>query len=154
MMDGIRLGDYTFRHICRIEPDRNADGSIQEHMPQSRYLNRRGLSVHADGKGPFCRFCIPKRYNVSGVYALTADDRLRYIGECISLSSRFNNGYGQIAPRNCFKGGQATNCWVNNQILLEAQRGSRLDLWFFDNDDHKATEKDLLRGPKPPWNRV
>ena len=30
---------------------------------------------------------------------------------------RYNNGYGRISPRNCFQGGQSTNCRVNNLIF-------------------------------------
>lgn len=32
-----------------------------------------------------------------------------YIGETDNLEKQFRQGYGNISPRNCFKGGQSTN---------------------------------------------
>ena len=50
---------------------------------------------------------------------LALDGDLRYVGECANLSARFNVGYGNISPKNCFSGGQETNCRLNN-LLYEA----------------------------------
>jgi hypothetical protein len=37
------------------------------------------------------------------------DESKEYVGECRDLVKRFNSGYGQISPRNCFVGGRRTN---------------------------------------------
>ncbi len=74
--------------------------------PQSRYKNNKGLLLNNHGSGHFCKFVIPKNCMINGVYAIVVNKELKYIGECVNLSSRFNSGYGNISPRNCFKGGQ------------------------------------------------
>ena len=37
-------------------------------------------------------------------FDIVTNDRLTYIGECQDFAQRFNTGYGQISPKNCFKG--------------------------------------------------
>jgi hypothetical protein len=102
----MKLGDYEFEYVCDIEPVRETDGTLRQHMPQDRYKNARNLPLNRYGGGPFCKFGIPNRFRVSGVYVLTVDEELRYVGECANLSARFNAGYGNISPKNCFRGGQ------------------------------------------------
>jgi hypothetical protein len=109
----MKVWQYEFAQVCDIEPLRENDGSVRALKPQSRYKNNNALPLNKYGKGPFCKFTIPKGYKVSGVYAIVVNQELKYIGECVNLSSRFNVGYGNISPRNCFKGGQETNCRIN-----------------------------------------
>jgi hypothetical protein len=45
------------------------------------------------------------------------------------LSARFNAGYGNISPKNCFKGGQETNCRVNNLVHSAALAGERISTY-------------------------
>ena len=54
------------------------------------------------------------------------------MGECANLSVRFNAGYGNISPKNCFKGGQETNCRLNNLLYLAAAAGMRIRSGFFE----------------------
>jgi hypothetical protein len=110
IIDAMKLGDYDFEHVCDIEPARSAEGILTQFMPQGRYRNARNLPLNTYGVGPFCKFKIPGRFQACGVYVLTVDSELRYIGKCANLSKRFNMGYGNISPKNCFKGGQETNC--------------------------------------------
>ena len=123
-------------------------------MPQSRYSNKNKLSLNRYGKGPFCKFTIPKDYKVGGVYAIIVNEELKYIGECVNLPSRFNTGYGNISPRNCFKGGQETNCRINNLILEITKKGKSISLWFLNTWDHKSVEGGLLMKDGPAWNRA
>ena len=102
----MKLGDHEFEYVCDIEPLRETDGSLRHHMSQGRYINARNLPLNRYGSGPFCKFRIPNRLEVSGVYVLTVDGAPRYVCECANLSARFNAGYGNISPKNCFKGGQ------------------------------------------------
>jgi len=127
--DVIDIGKYSFHLITAIDPEREANGSIREFMPQVRYENVNKLPLNKYGNGPYCKFKIPRNINVSGVYALTVEDTVKYIGECEKLSQRYNMGYGNISPRNCFVGGQQTNCRINNLILIEARNKRKLSLW-------------------------
>jgi hypothetical protein len=150
----MRLAGYEFEHICDIEPVRGTDHSVRLFTPQGRYKNVQSLPLNKYGTGPFCKFQIPKHLKVSGVYVLTLDTKVRYVGECANLSGRFNVGYGNISPKNCFKGGQATNCRLNNLVYTAAQAGGRISLWFFQTADYKAVETLLRAALNPTWNLV
>lgn len=149
----MQIGPYLFDHVCRIEPDREDDGTIRTFMPQALFINSRSLPLSRYGHGPFCKFRIPNTYKVSGVYALQVADAVSYIGECTNLSSRYNAGYGNISPRNCFKGGQDTNCRLNNLIYTAATSDQEINLWFHQTANYKAAELELLTLQKWLWNR-
>jgi len=123
-------------------------------MPQDRYRNARNLPLNTYGAGPFCKFKIRNGSPACGVYVLTVDDQIRYVGESANLSTRFNYGYGNISPKNCFKGGQATNCRLNSMIYAAAASGQRVGLWFFQTADYKSVEKSLRSALNPVWNRI
>lgn len=150
----MKIAGYEFKHVCDIEPARGADKTVEPCMPQGRYANARNLPLNKYGKGPFCRFRIPNRFKTSGVYVLTINGEIRYVGECADLSARFNTGYGNISPKNCFKGGQETNCRLNNLVYLAAVAGERISLWFFQTADYKAMESALRSTLKLAWNRI
>lgn len=154
MIVPMRFGDYDFEHVCDIEPLRGADGTLTQFMPQSRYRNARNLPLHKYGAGPFCKFKISRRLQVSGVYVLTVDEQLRYVGECVNLSARFNAGHGNISPKNCFKGGRETNCRLNNLLYAAVLAGERISLWFFQTSDYESVEAVLRSTLKPLWNRI
>ncbi|MGD0009733.1 MAG: hypothetical protein ABSE93_14455 [Terriglobia bacterium] len=82
------------------------------------------------------------------------DGELRYVGECANLSDRFNAGYGNISPKNCFKGGQETNCRLNNLVYTTAKGGGRISAWFFRTADYKSVEALLRNILNPALNRV
>jgi hypothetical protein len=108
-----------FKFICEIKPLINDRGQIMEYYPSTKYNNRANKKLNKYGKGPFCRFRIPNIINSEGVYIIKVNNDILYVGECENLSHRFNLGYGQISPRNCFVGGQSTNCKINSYILQE-----------------------------------
>ncbi len=148
---------YLFTHICQIDPDCDETGAVAQLWPQSRYTKRDQYLLHAWGEGPFCRFRVPvvKKPERAGVYILTVDNQPVYVGKCKNLSSRFNSGYGQISPRNCYQGGQPTNCRINNLIYGVVTAGQRVDLWFMDADDRADIETSLIRAlqTRQYWNR-
>ena len=150
----MRLAAHEFSHVCDIVPLRGPDESVRSFMPQSRYRNMQRLPLNSYGAGPFCSFRIPRAFRISGVYVVMVSEELRYAGECVNLSDRFNVGYGNISPRNCFKGGQETNCRLNNLIYRAAHSGERISLWFFQTDDYKRVEADLRSTLTPAWNRI
>jgi hypothetical protein len=150
----MKVGIYEFNHVCDLEPIRDGNGSVLPLQPMGRYQNTRGLPLNRYGKGPFCKFRIPNEYRMSGVYGLLVDEEasFRYVGECVHLSNRFNAGYGNISPRNCFKGGQETNCRLNNLIFETAQSGRRVSLWLCRTADHKTVEGALFGTLRLAWN--
>ena len=145
---------YQFTHVADLAPLRTADASPQAFMPQGRYDNRRELPLNRFGAGPFCKFTIPNIYRKPGVYLLVAGADIRYVGECANLSERFNAGYGNISPRNCFRGGQETNCRLNSLVYQAAFSGEKLTLHFHGTPDYKAVEVKLRLALRAPWNRV
>lgn len=148
----MNIEGFEFVHICKIEPERDADGFVVSYMPQARYANVRGLPLHGYGNGPFCRYRIPGSHRTSGVYAYVVDEAPMYLGRCENLSSRINIGYGNISPKNCFSGGQQANCRLNNLIHQAAVSGSTIDLHFHQTADFVAVEAALLLSARPPWN--
>ena len=150
----MRVEEYEFDLIGEIAPVRADNGTLQAYLPQSRYRNAATVPLNRYGSGPFCKFSIPRNYQLSGVYLMVADGQVRYVGECANLSARFNMGYGNISPKNCFKGGQETNCRVNALIYEAVASGVRFDLWFHATDAYKAVEAELRSKLKAGWNRV
>lgn len=146
-----KIGGHDFRFVAAIEPRRDAAGSVTTHThsaPEGRRLN-------LYGRGPFCRFDFPREWPYAGVYAITTDEAVVYVGECENLSSRFGpRGYGHIARRNCLSDGQATNCKVNARIAVVTSAGSRVGVWFLQTDRRVEVERKLLAELKPPWNSL
>ena len=143
------IAGIDYEKICELQPEREPDGAIRLFKPQSRYANEGGLGLNQYGAGPFCRFKIPANLPLAGVYAITRDEALLYIGECENLSRRFNYGYGLISPRNCFRGGQETNCRINALVMKEMEAGRALHLYFHRCDNYKQLETQLRRDLKP-----
>lgn len=150
----MRISVTNFELVCPIEPERNTDGTIKEFLPQSRYPNRKNLLLNKYGNGPFCKFKIPSTIKSCGVYAIMVDGTLKYIGECTNLSSRYNAGYGNISPRNCYIGGQETNCRINNLIFRAISEGESTILWFHATAEYKKLETELRASERPKWNLV
>ena len=150
----LTIRQHRFAYVCRIIPVRNEDGSVKEFLPQDRYNNRKGLPLNRYGEGPYCKFKIPNDRNYGGVYAILVDGDIKYIGECQNLSSRFNSGYGNISPRNCFVGGQETNCRINNLILGSVNDNQLVSMWFLRTEDYNQVEQELRDVLEPKWNRV
>lgn len=150
----MNLSGYEFEHVCGIEPRRDAAGAIAIVLPQARYKGAATVALNRYGSGPFCKFTVPNRYTFSGVYLLLIGDEARYVGECANLSARFNAGYGNISPRNCFKGGQETNCRVNNLVYVAAMSGESVALWFHSTASYKEIEATMRAALRLAWNLV
>jgi hypothetical protein len=154
----ILIGDYIFTHVCRFEPELDEGRTVRAFFPHLASTNP-NLKLHQYGSGPFCKFSIPSKYSDAGVYVLTVASSvgkkgtIRYIGECRNLAKRYNAGYGNISPRNCFVGGQRTNCRINNFVYEVLAVGQFVDLWFLQTEDYKAVEAELISGLQPSWNR-
>ncbi len=153
-----QFGRYSFDAVGEIDPIRSASGRIAAEMPQCRYQNLHRLPLNKYGDGEFCRFRVARGWRMAGVYVITDNNAPAYVGECEILEDRFGpNGYGGISPRNCFKGGQETNCRVNKNVLNAVSDGRNLCLWFLKVSGGKAErvriEAELIVTLRPPWNR-
>ena len=147
------LGGRAFRRASAIEPVREPGGAIREDLPQGRYANSGGLGLNAHGGGPFCEFSVPGLPAAPGVYAVTVAGAVVYVGISVDLRQRWSPmGYGRISPRNCFEGGQSTNCKVNHAILLQARAGRGIELWIHETAEPRPLEAQLIRDLDPPWN--
>lgn len=145
--------DSVFNFVCEISPKVELDGEIKEFYPEQRYEKKEKSHLHKYGKGPFCKFTIPNRYKgESGVYFLLMDNFLVYIGECEDIVRRFNNEYGSISPKSCYKGGQQTNCRINKEILKSIKNKSKMILLFYKTNNYKQIERVLISELKPIWN--
>lgn len=147
------INKYTFKEIYSIKPQ-EVNGAIYTYSPQARYNNIANKTLHRYGSGNFCKFSVSKQYkNLAGLYILVVEDEIVYIGKCVNLSSRFNTGYGNISPRNCFIGGQSTNCKINKNILFSIKKGKDGKLSFLENNSNQSEiEKELIQKLQPKWN--
>lgn len=147
------ISGYQFIWAGAIQPERDADGSLREFMPQERYSKSGSTRLNRHGIGPFCRFRLRGLSETAGVYVLTVNDKVKYVGRAQNFAERWGSrGYGTISPRNCYHGGQPTNCKVNNRILLSRSVGARIDLWFHQTEDLGCTEAKLISALAPAWN--
>lgn len=123
-------------------------------MPQERYAKAATTRLNPHGDGPFCCFSIPGLRDERAVYAVTIDEQLVYVGiSTASLRQRWGSGgYARIQPKNCYVGGQPTNCKVNHRILGAAREGRAIHLWTQPNEDPGPVEKALIAKLRPPWN--
>ena len=138
----INLLGHKFEFVQRIVPYCNEQGAIKFY-PQDDYENKNTVPLSENGKGAFCRFEIDAE-DVPGVYLWIVDDEIIYIGETKNLRKRFNTGYGNISPRNCYLGGQSTNCKMNKVVLEYFEAGKQIKLYFLKANDYKKVELELL----------
>jgi len=145
--------EFPFTWAAQIEPNRDASGQPIELMPQNRYAKAATTPLNPNGAGPFCRFTVKNLSQSSGVYAVTVEGQLVYVGKGQNLAERWGpRGYSAIHPRNCYVGGQSTNCKVNHRILVAAHRNRTIELWIHETDQPTAVESRLIRSLDPPWN--
>ncbi len=148
----LQLGDYPFTRITTLAPQRGPSGNVVEFNPQEAYEQAARIRLHRYGHGTFCKFRIAVPKGLCGVYAFVVGGRVHYIGECIDLSKRFNMGYGNISPRNCYEGGQPTNCKINRWVLDTVKAGGRIDVYFYPTSDRHRVEEQLITRYAPPLN--
>lgn len=150
----MKIGEYDFKFVETIEPKTTELGGIWKESPQSRYKNKKELVLHEYGDREFCKFKLHNAKEISGVYAwiLEGESMPIYIGETNNFKKRFNMGYGTISPRNCYKGGQKTNCKMNKVVLEKYIEGKRIQIYFYATNDYKKVELELLNTINTPYN--
>ena len=143
----------TFRLAGEVAPRADATGTVVDEHPAQRYDNVDGLRLNRHGAGPFTSLAPPPLPTTAGGYVLTCDDEPVYTGIADDLRRRWgSSGYAKIQPRNCFVGGQSTNCKVNAAILREWRAGRRFLLWVREGLDGHAEERVLISALRPRWN--
>ena len=143
----------TFQSYGSPVFDRNPDGSIRVHAPQSRYEKAKRYALNRYGAGSFCKCKIAGLPTTSGVYVLCINGDPRYVGKAVHLQKRYGTGYGNTSQKNCFVGGQQTNCRINQLILKAALAGEQIELFALACEDHDLLEQELIQHRKPEWNR-
>jgi hypothetical protein len=113
-----------------------------------RFLNKYGDAVYS-------QFWLANSHDFmkKGVYFYMLNDEIVYVGRCKdNMKKRINSGYGKVAPKNCFKDGQSTNCRLNSLITKEKSRVS-LQLYALQDDvEIEELEKLLIHDLNPIWN--
>ena len=141
-----------------IAPRRDPQGRIETYTAAERSPKFGILSLVAYGAGPFCRFSPAQGLRARGLYAVTENEPVFYVGICEDLARRWGPmGYGGISPRNCHVGGQPTYVRVNHLVLCRAKAGAQLDLWFLHYPDLptpelRMLEREFINELEPPWN--
>ena len=140
-----KISFYFFIYIDEIKPERDVDGNIITYNPKDRYAKKGAVNLNKYGNLDFCRFILNNLPAKSGVYALYEDEILVYIGRAKNLSIRWGKmNYGSISPKNCYVGGQSTNCKVNNYIYEATKSGKKLKLYIYETQNYIQVEKHLL----------
>ena len=142
---------YTFSFLQEIEPKQIEAGSIFEYAPQSEYANKDSEKLNQNGSGTFCKFKLNTEEK-AGVYLWVLEGKIIYLGKTGNLRERFNSGYGTISPKNCYEGGQSTNCKMNKVALETAKAGKRIAIYFLETDKYNQIEKELLGKIDTPYN--
>ncbi len=151
----MNVGGYDFTRASAIDADRDEAGALVFNTPQSRYANPRALPLHAHGVGPFARIRTTNLPDEPGVYAVvSAHGDVLYVGRARdSIRRRWSpQGYAVIHARNCFTGGQITNCRINVLIAGELTHGRPPVLWVLTVPDPTPVETRIISRLRPPWN--
>lgn len=150
----MELHGWAFSLAGQIDADRDAAGAPATYTAWERFSNPKGLALNKWGAGPFVRLRPPSLPKAPGVYVITEGEDVLYVGIASgSLFTRWGRGgYSVIDPRNCFTGGQSTNCHLNHLIGDALTTGRTLDLWFLTDPAPRQIELPLIRGLRPPWN--
>lgn len=148
----MKVCGYEFRYLQDLLPQCSEAGKVIKFYPQKDYNNKNNLPLSFHGEGAFCRFSI-KTEDCPGVYLWVVDKQIIYIGETAGLRKRFNVGYGNISPRNCYVGGQSTNCKMNKVVLNMYEQGKIVSLYFYYTTDYKRVELDLLGKINTMYNK-
>lgn len=147
------IADRDFALAGVIDAERGPDGLPVTYSPHERFANPKGLPLHSYGRGPFVRLRLPPLAKAAGLYAITVEGEVAYVGIAVNIFERWGRrGYSVIDPRNCFRGGQATNCHINGRLAGVLAAGRDVRLWVHENPEPRPIERVLLATLRPAWN--
>ena len=152
----IEMRGIKFYSAGEISVQRNPDGSVTEYAPQTRYAKRASTKLNRHGEGVFCRLSVSGLPISGGIYLVISDGEVRYVGKAANLHNRWAAGqYGTIQPKNCYVGGQSTNCHINKRVLEDTRLSRKLELLYVVEDlpsERALVENHLFDEFKPVWN--
>ena len=148
----LEWSQVRFFYVGTIEPQLNADGNVEAFAPQALYSKKGTVALNKYGTGPFCRFRVSGLPNSSGVYIYVIDDEPIYVGRAQDLNARFY-GYGLISPKNCYIGGQETNCRINTLVYEACVEGRTIDIYVHETPEYVTLEAQMIAALRPRWNR-
>ena len=143
----------AFRGYGALAYKRDPGGDVMTFEPQGRYSKAAQRQLHKYGSGTYCKFRVSGLPSTSGVYVFCSGERVLYVGKAVNLQKRFSMGYGNISPKNCYVGGQQTNCRINQLVLATETSGTPISLWVHECDDADRFETQLIAHVQPCWNR-
>ena len=145
--------NIEFKKFCTLDLIPNRNG-VFFYSPQGnyKYVKNYAYLEDVDENTIFCKFK-PDLPKIKGVYLWVSDNEIIYIGEGVNLRSRFNSGYGNISPRNCFKGGQSTNVKMNRIALSYLKNNRPIDIYIYETANHKELETLLLSRISTQYNK-
>lgn len=145
--------NIEFVKFCTLVLIPNKNGAFF-YSPQSNYKNDKNYAYleGVDENTLFCKFK-PNLPKIKGVYLWVSDEEIIYIGEGVNLRSRFNSGYGNISPRNCFKDGQSTNVKMNRIALSYLKNNCPIEIYIYETANHKELETLLLSRISTQYNK-
>ncbi len=155
----MNIGNYRFEFVAIINEYVRYDnnGNVFGYNHWHNYKNIKKLPLNKYGNATFCDFNIPKFSTHSGVYTLLINDETIpiYIGRTLNFDLRWGTtNYAHISPRNCFRGGQSTNCHINGLIYDLISNNNIVKLFFYETLDYKNIEKELIRTFQPSYNII
>lgn len=160
--DVIGIKGYQFEFVEKLEPISKKYNISKEKLKKyngKELVKSLKEDINIDIEKPenidFCKFKIyAENINKAGVYLWVIRNEIVYIGEASNLRKRFNYGYGNISPRNIFKGGQSTNCKMNRVAMKYFNEGANIEVYFYETPNYKAIEQELLEYNKKEnkWN--
>lgn len=83
---------------------------------------------------------------------MVVDDEIVYVGEAENFRKRFNSGYGNISPRNCYINGRTTNCRINSKVIELFEESKRSKLYINLTKEFKKVEHEIISLINPKWN--
>lgn len=149
------IGDTKFECSGVIDAVRDSFGALVLDTPHLRFANVRDLRLNPHGLGPFTRLRTGLLPSKPGVYAIViGEGEVVYVGRARdSLAIRWGRGgYSVIDPRNCFVGGQSTNCRINALITSELLTGRSPALLVHETASPSDLEVRLIATLRPRWN--
>ena len=163
----LKIHNNTFKNV-ELSITKNEDGTIYEDTHQwenkkyktalvtsLQYLIENDKNIKSKEDIKFCKFNINKIYQKKcGIYIWVQGNEIIYIGKTVNLLTRFNSGYGRISPRNCYIGGQSTNCKMNHAFYEIYKNGGVINLYFKETLDYNNLEKELLQLIPTKYNSV
>ena len=149
----MQIGGYDFSLGSVIDLRRSPDGTPLLEYPHLRFDNVKNVELNKYGAGPFVTLILtPPPPKAQGVYAVVADStQVMYIGQAANtIRQRWAMGAAKISPRNCFDGGQPTNCHLNTLVRRAVADGRSLELYVLTTPEYDSIERTLIATLQPP----